>query len=209
MIFNDEMIDKLRLLIKRRLSEKRYNHTLGVEKMAICIGNTFLPQKVDELRVSALLHDVAKELTYEQQLKLLEMSDIEYTQEDLDTKPALHSISAIPLVKREYSEYVTSDILSAISNHTLGNENMSVFDEIIFISDYIEVGRTYPSCIEVREYLLESIDVKNRFDDNLKFLHTAVLMAINFTIDALNKRGEKIHSKTYLTKERFDSKIKE
>lgn len=207
MKFNDKMIDKLRLSVKNKLSDKRYIHTLGVEEMAVRIGDIFLPQKTDELRISALLHDITKELSYEQQLNLLQEGNVEYNKEDLDTKAALHSISAIPEVIKEYSEYVTPDVLSAISNHTLGKDKMSVFDEIIFISDYVESGRTYPSCIKTRDYLLNNLSAKNTYEQNLNFLHKSVLMAINFTIDSLNKRGEITHSKTYLAKAYFESVI--
>ena len=200
MIFNNEMIEKLRLSVKDKLSDKRYAHTLGVEEMAKHIGNIILPENTSELCVAAILHDIAKELTYDQQLCLLKDSNVEYTQEDLDTKPALHSISALPLIEKEYPDYVTADILSAVSNHTLGKEHMSIFDEIIFISDYSEAGRTYPSCIDVRNYLLRNIKADKDSRDNIFSLHKASLMAIDSTIDSLSRRGEKIHSRTYLTK---------
>ena len=208
MIFKDSMIDSLRLTVKNKLSEKRYIHTIGVQEMAKHIGDIILPERVDELCVAALLHDITKELAYEEQLKLLDGADIALSNEDLDTAPALHSISAIPFIRAAYTEYVTPDILSAVFNHTLGKDNMSVFDEIIFISDYIEIGRTYTSCIEVRDYLLNNISPKNSCEDNLNFLHKATLMAIEYTISSLKKRGEKIHSKTYLTKAYFESVIK-
>ena len=200
MIFKSEMIEQLRLSVKSRLSDKRYTHTLGVEEMARHLGSIILPEKVEELCVAALLHDVTKELSYEQQICLLESSDVEYTKEDLDTKPAIHSISAVPFIQKEYSEYATLDVLSAVSNHTLGKENMSVFDEIIFISDYTETGRTYPSCIDARNHLLRNIKVGKECKDNIVFLYRASLMAIDSTIDSLRRRGEKIHSRTYLTK---------
>ena len=200
MIFNNENIAKLRFSVKNKLSDKRYVHTLGVEEMARRLGSAIIPEKLQELCVAALLHDITKEFSYEEQLKLLKASGTEYTQEDLDTKPALHSISAVPYILQEYSEYTTADILSAVANHTLGKEDISVFDEIIFISDYAEAGRTYPSCIDVRNYLLKNIDVKKDYCENVICLHTSVLMAINFTIDSLKRRGEKIHSRTYLTK---------
>ena len=208
MIFNESMIGSLRLTVKNKLSEKRYIHTIGVQEMAKHIGNIILPERVDELCVAALLHDITKELTHEQQLKLLDGTDIALSNEDLDTAPALHSISAIPFIRATYPEYVTPDILSSVLNHTLGKDNMSVFDEIIFISDYIEIGRTYPSCIEVRDYLLSNINLEKSYDNNLNFLHKATLMAIEYTISSLKKRGEKIHSKTYLTKAYFESVIK-
>ena len=200
MIFDESSIVKLREAIKSRLSEKRYLHTVGVEDMARYLGAAILPERLDELRVAALLHDVAKELAYEEQLKLLKTSEIRCTEEDLQTKPALHSIAAIPVIKRDFPEYATKDILSAVANHTLGKDGMSVFDEIIYISDYAEAGRTYPACQSVRKYLLENVSPDNTYSVNVKALHVASLSSIESTIDSLTKRNEEINSKTFLTK---------
>ena len=207
MIFSSDILSILRMLIKERISDKRYIHTLGVEKIARQLGEIILPEKTDELCVAALLHDISKELSYEEQLTLLSESDIEYSDEDLSVKPALHSISAVPLVQKDFSIYATPDVLSAIANHTLGASGMSVFDEIIFISDYTEEGRTYPACKNVREYLLRNVNKSNSQDENLFALHSAVLEAIEFTIESLTKRGEKIHQKTLITKSYYKSLI--
>ena len=207
MIFSDNSISSLRNAIKQRLSEKRYLHTLGVEKLAKHLGSVLLPDKVDELSVAALLHDVAKEMTYEEHVRLLENSDVQYTDEDLKVKPALHSIAAVPLIISEFKEYATSDVCSAVTNHTVGAPNMSLFDEIIFISDYAEEGRTYRTCIEVREYLLDSIRKENSVEENINALHTASLKSIISTVDSISKRKETINSRTLTTKSYLESVI--
>ena len=207
MIFDNTAIERLRLLVKDRLSEKRYRHTLGVEKLARYLGERLLPEKVDELAVAALLHDIAKELTYDEHLELLKGSDVEFTDEDLCTKPALHSIAALPLIKREFDEYISDDVCSAIANHTLGAAGMSVFDEIIFISDYAEVGRTYHTCVEVRDYLFENVKKENSLSDNVLALHTASLNATRATVNSLAIRHEAINSKTIQTKKYLEDVI--
>ena len=200
MIFDKKSITNLRLSVKGRMSEGRYTHTLGVEELARHLGTILIPESVSELCVAALLHDIAKEIDFEEQIALLTSSKFEHTQEDIDTLPALHSISALPIIEKDFNEYATENVLSAVSNHTLGNSEMSIFDEIIFISDYAESGRTYSSCKEVREYLIQNVCLNNDYEDNVKALHTASLAAVNHTIDSLSKRGNKIHTKTFLTK---------
>ena len=207
MIFDRNMIDKLRQSVKTRLSEKRYAHTLGVEKMAAYLGTALLPDKVDELRVSALLHDIAKEISYEEQISIIADAKIICTDEDISTKPALHSIAAVPVIQSDFAEYATPDVLSAVANHTLGNNYMSLFDEIIFISDYAEPGRTYRSCCEVREYLLKHVNGDRQMADNVYALHRASLMAIESTVDSLTRRGESINSRTLLTKKYLEEEI--
>ena len=168
--------------------------------MAIYLGSVILPTKVNELRAAALLHDIAKELSYEEQVGLVNSSDVMHTEEDIQTKPALHSIAALPVIKRDFPEYATDDILSAVANHTLGNDGMSVFDEIIYIADYAEAGRTYPTCQAVRRYLLDNVIFGKSYQDNVNALHTALLLSIEHTVESLKRRNEKINSKTFLTK---------
>lgn len=205
-MFNDKALSALRFTVSKNISEKRYKHTLGVEKMARYLGEIILPDKVNELSVAALLHDIAKELSYEEHLDLV--STLDYiTKDDLETKPALHSYAAINLIKKDYPEFATYDVLSAVANHTLGNPGMSVFDEIIFISDYAEEGRTYKSCIEVNEYLVKNVTKGNGYEDNLFALHTASYKAILSTILSLSSRSEKINGRTFLTKEYFEGLI--
>lgn len=200
MTFSIDSLNRLRYEIKGRISDKRFKHTLGVEKMAKKLGEILLPDKVSELCAAALLHDVAKELTYDEHVSLLETSNVKYTQEDLRIKPALHSLAGAPLICRDYPEFATENVLSAVMNHTLGAPHMSVFDEIIFISDYAEEGRTYPVCIDVHNMLMTRLSTDKTFEDNLTILHKASLKAIESTISALSFRGEKINSKTLLTK---------
>lgn len=208
MIFDDVVLSTLRTSVRERLSDKRYLHTLGVEEMAKFLGRILVPEKLGELCAAALLHDIAKELTFDDQMAILSSSDVIYTEEDVLAKAALHSIVAVPVIKRDFPEYTTVDIISAVANHTLGKDGMSTFDEIIFVSDYSEAGRTYPSCRKVREYLLKNISADKTPDENLKVLHAASLDAVNFTIESLVSRGEQIHSRTFSTKAYLESIIR-
>ena len=208
MIFNEDKIIHLRNAVKAKLSEKRYLHTLGVEQMAKHIGAIIMPDRVDELSVAALLHDVAKELAYDEQIALTKASGLDYTEEDLLTKPALHSFAAISVIKGDFSEYATADVLSAVANHTFGNAEMSLFDEIIFISDYAEQGRTYPSCVAVREYLINNLSLENNHKYNVNVLHQASLDATNSTVSSLQERGNLINSRTLKAKSFLEGLVK-
>ena len=208
MIFDENSINSLRSAVKSMLSEKRYVHTLGVEDMARHLGMIIIPDRIDEICVAALLHDIAKEIPHDEQIALLSSSDVAYTDEDIATKAVIHSFAALPVINNTFPEFATDDVLSAVANHTLGNDNMSVIDEIIYISDYAEAGRTYQTCKEVREYLLENITADKLYEDNLCALHKALLTSVEATIVSLEKRGEKINSRTYLTKDYLQRQIK-
>ena len=207
MRFSSNDISLLRSRVKELMSDKRYLHTLGVENMARLLGEVLIPDRVDELAVAALLHDAAKEMTYEEQVALLKASDYPYDEAELQLKPALHSIAAIPLIKRDFPDFATEEVLSAVANHTLGDDGMSVFDEIIFISDYAEEGRTYPTCVAVRSFLTENVKCDNSYEDNVIYLHKASLSAIDSTIGSLQNRKEAIGERTFRTKKYLEGLI--
>ncbi len=201
MIISDEMLVRLRSSVKERMSQKRFAHTLGVERAAIRLGEYFLPERINELCAAALLHDIAKELPYEEQLKAF----LSYSDRDSysGVDAALHSFAAPAIVLESYPEFATDDILDAVYNHTLGKPDMSVFCEIIFLSDYIEDGRTYESCRKVAEQLYSDLERVSLNSERMSALHRAVVRSIDFTIDSLVKRGSTIDDSVILTKNAY------
>ncbi len=203
MIFEDRDILDLKSKIRSYMSEKRYLHTLGVEAAAERIGSVILPARVNELRVCALLHDIAKELGRGEMLNLIRAYPSNLTDEDLDTESALHSFAAPELIKRDFPEYASEDILSAVFTHTLGSEDMDVFSEIIFVSDFVEEHRQYEGCIKTARYLFSHLSRKNTISENIAVLHRATVMCIDYTEESLKKRGLKMNKRSFATREMF------
>ena len=98
-MFSEQQLDALRENIKQYMGAHRYDHTLGVEKAVIFLGSIFLPEHVSELRVAALLHDITKEMSYDDQFSLLSSEGLIISEEDKMALPALHSFSAVPFIK--------------------------------------------------------------------------------------------------------------
>ena len=63
--FDEQRLDALRGELSSLMSPKRYAHTLGVERMAVRLGQLFCPEKIPQLRAAALLHDITKEESLE------------------------------------------------------------------------------------------------------------------------------------------------
>lgn len=198
MITKDHIGD-IRRSVEARLSPKRWLHTVGVADTAIAIGKYLLPDMCDELEVAALLHDVAKELPLEEQIRLSEEFGVELTDEDLATPAAIHSFSGVAVIKRDFPFAASDNILSAVKNHTLGGPDMSVFDKIIYISDYIEPGRLNDACRSVREYLFSAMSSESA-EERLKALDRAVMMAIDNTCAYVLSQGGHVNSRTLLAK---------
>ncbi|MBQ8689985.1 MAG: bis(5'-nucleosyl)-tetraphosphatase (symmetrical) YqeK [Clostridia bacterium] len=199
-------LDRLQAAVKERLSEKRFLHTVGVKEMAILLGRACLPDDLSELGAAALLHDITKECDAEAQLYMLRELGQEATAEDMKSPAILHSYTAPYVILRDFSELATPQILSAVKKHTAGDAEMSVFDKIIFISDFIERGRSYPACIETRNFLLSSLDEGKR-EDNVRSLTLACIMAIDFTIENLKSKEKSIHPTTLMARNALASEI--
>ena len=196
--------EELILKIKPRLSGKRFEHTLGVCRTAELLAEHCLPSEKEEICFAALLHDIAKELSLEEQLSIIKAEHIELT--DADTSPVLHSYVAPYVVKRDFSKFATPKVLSAVAKHTVGDADMSVLDEIIFLADYIEDGRTYEDCVTTREFVLSSL-VCGDIASNVNVLHKACVMSMDLTCKNLAERGKIVNPRTIDAKKALLAKI--
>jgi len=206
MTFSSDDIKRLAADVEGRLSKKRYLHTEGVVKMAKKLSALCLPEQESELIVAAYLHDVTKELSVEEHKSLITKYGIALTDEDLSTEAILHSFSAYCAVKQDFSMLATPSVLSAVFNHTIGAPDMSVFDEIIFLSDYIEETRSYESAVKLRAYVLENMK-EGSISSNVKVLHKACVIAIDNTVLHLIEEKKAINTKNILTRNALLGKI--
>ncbi len=206
MIFCETDIEYLKIEVKKRMSEKRYIHTLGVLECAKELSELCAPESVSEMACAALLHDVSKELSDSAQLALLCEEGIILDEADMDSPAIFHSFTAPIVVRRDFPAYATEAILSAVRNHTIGSPDMSVTDEIIFLADFIEAGRPHPSCQALRKKVyggMHAGDIKN----NINVLHLACAESIDYTITSLNERKKVFNPKNILTRKALLAKI--
>ena len=207
MKYSENQIDVLRQKVAEGLSEKRMRHTLGVEKMAAYIGEKIMPDSLSSLRAAALLHDVSKEYSEAEHFLIIKKHNIPISDEEI-CEPALwHSITAPAVIKDDFSEFASEDILSSAYNHTLGSPDMSIFDEIILLSDYIEEGRQYSACVNLRESFIFELDSAKSYEDAVLALHKAVYISLDNNIKEFISRGKAFHSRTELTRDAFLKKI--
>lgn len=176
--FTDAEIENLRKKVKLYLSDERYAHTLGVENAVTLIADACLPHKKSALRVAALLHDIAKEIPTDEKLAVLKKID-GLTDEDLKSEKLYHAFCAPLVIKRDFPEYATKDVLSAVFNHTTGAPSMTLFDEIVFVADYVEEGRSYRECREAREKLFGAFG--DCIAENINELHKCALSELEAT----------------------------
>ncbi len=191
-------IERLRELVSKELSEKRMNHVLAVENMAFRLGNLYF--RDDEtlllLRAAALLHDVTKELSDEEQLDLLVSYSVQPLPEELASMPTIHALTAALVIPERFPEFADPRVIDAVRYHTTGREGMSTFEKIIFLADYIDDTRTYQSCTELREKFFSAKPEEMNDEERLRHLDRAALKSIDNTLSYLRVKERSIHPLT-------------
>ena len=168
-------IDALRERVKGRLSEKRFAHTVGCEKMAAALSEKYGGnEKI--VRVAALLHDITKELSLPQQLHLCEMWSIMHDYPSVNIYAVIHADTAAAVAKYEFG--FGEPVCSAVKKHTVGDTVMSVEDKIVFVADACEETRTYPEAEKVRALAFEDLD-------------EAIIYIVKRTAERLEQKGVK------------------
>jgi len=189
----EEDILSLREKIRPYLKEKRYLHTLAVEKEAEFLGNLYLPEKVMSLRAAALLHDITKKCDFEKQLQYCDEFGIIIGDYDKLSPKTFHSKTASALISRDFPEFDTEDITSGVRWHTTGHDNMTVFEAIIYLADYIEETRTFPDCVALRKYFRDGIGAG---EDKDLVLSRTMVKSFDMTIANLIEEGAPVDTDT-------------
>jgi len=136
-----------KLLAKLMLDEKRYQHTLNVEKLAAELGEIY-SLDVDKLRISALLHDILKNAPKDILLHRAGQGGIIKRIKD-KPKQTLHGFAAADYAEKEMG-ITDEDILWAVRSHTCGRSGMNDFEKVIYLADMLCEGRKF----DKRDYLL-------------------------------------------------------
>ena len=147
-------IKELRILAKKTLSKKRYEHTASVCDMAVFLAKKN-NMKLKKVKISALLHDILKEKSKHELKDIFKDFDIE---EILNKpEPLWHSFLGGIYVK-EILGIDDEEIASAITCHTTAKCNMSKLDKVIFLADMVCEGREYPGLKKLRKIVNEDLD---------------------------------------------------
>ncbi len=195
--FSEEMLSYLRESVKNEMGEKRYFHTLEVEKMAARLGEIYAPEHISMLRAAALLHDITKERTTEEHIVICENAGEIVSIGDRKAPKMFHSRTAALVIPTKYPDFNTPEIISAVRYHTTGKENMTLAEKIIYLADYIDMSRKYGDCVALREFFFD-FDFENA-DEQSKICHLndTLIMSYNLTIKGLLDENKHIAQTTF------------
>lgn len=210
----DREYERLCVKVRPYLTEKRYIHTIGCCEMALDLAARWGEDRLSVMR-AALLHDITKKLTDAEQLKLCEKYGIinKYNKSEFGT--LIHADTAAAVAKDIF--LMPDDIVRAIALHTLGNEDMTRLDKIIYLSDAIEKGRDYPGVADIREMAFRDLDkaVEMSLESTLLNIHNnggepnvQSLKALRAIKKALKEKENYINMKHLEPKELLEEIVK-
>lgn len=175
--------------LQDRLSEERYQHSLGAQKKAIELATYFQlhPEDVQKAGRAGLLHDCAKLMTPEMLLQACEQYHIEVSPEERESIQTLHPFVGAALVRTEFG-IEDEEVLNAIRYHTTGREGMSVVEKVVYIADKIEENTRNPLYTQKINALL--------YPRENTTLDSVVLYLLDSTITFLIDKRQIIHPRT-------------
>ena len=202
-----ERVDILREKIKQKMSSYRLSHTLGVEKTAKELGELYMPESIEELCIAALLHDITKELSVEEHVEILKKNGVTVTEDDIKSPKTLHAKTAEFEANESFSEFINERIAKALRYHTTGNKDMTLFDAIIYLADYIEDTRTFEDCVTLRKYFWDAEPQKMSQKAREIHLWQTVVLSLDMTVRDIESAGGYVSGETLLAREAIAKKL--
>ena len=152
-----EISQKLRKQLETELKPDRFDHTLGVAYTAANMAFLY-GADTEKALIAGYLHDCAKCMSHDEQIKICEKNNIEITEVERKNHSLLHAKVGMYLARTKYDIYDT-EILGAKRWHTTGREDMTLLEKIVYIADFIEPNRKpLENMAEIRKEAFTDID---------------------------------------------------
>lgn len=177
--------------VKNSLSEKRFKHSEGVVIRAIEYAEIYNVD-IETVKLVAIAHDIAKELSEEQEKKLMKQYNIQLDEIEKNNHNLLHAKIGAYICGDKYG--FTDDMVNAIKYHTTGRPNMSVLEKIIYLADATDATRAYEDIEDYVSIIKGSLDKGMRevskwvigyLLENNKIIHLDSLKCYNYYADKI------------------------
>ncbi len=162
------------------IDEKRLQHTMYVEREAIVLAARY-GVDAKKARLAALIHDCVK-VPGSQIVELAAKYNYDLSGEELMNPYIIHSGLGAVVAKKEYG-IEDEEILNAIRRHTLGCENMTDLDKVIYLADKVEPSRKYRRVGTLRDLAMFDLDA-------------GVIATMRHTINFTRSSGRAVHPLT-------------
>ncbi len=173
--------DQYKAIIRTRLSDYRYRHSLCVAEEAARLARLY---RGDEAKAytAGILHDIMKDTDKNAQLQIL--ADFAILLDEIEqVSPTLWHARSGEAFLRHILQVEDEELLTAVRYHTTGRAGMGLLEKVLFVADFTSADRTYEDVEEMRR--LSNVS-----------LEAAMEYGIAYTIHDLIQRERPIHPDT-------------
>lgn len=175
-------LDEAREWVRPRISEKRFDHTLGVSRVAKRIakaadGDVFLAE------LGGMLHDACKEIKAKELVEMARQFGLPLDPILEQNGHLLHGPVAAEVVKRDL-KLDHKELCDAIAEHTLGAVPMTKLSKVLFLADCLEESRPK----SYTKPIWEALDIDEKCD-----LDHAIVVASDEGLKYLIEDKKPIH----------------
>lgn len=161
--------------IKSKLSDKRYNHSMQVAKQAKMLAEKYGADG-EKAYLAGLLHDIMKEINYEDILKYCDERGIKLTELERSTYKILHGIAGADYI-RQNCNINDVDIINSVRYHVTARAGMTLLEKIIYLADFTSSDRDFDGVDNLRNAVQININI-------------GMLAALSFSIKELLDKGD-------------------
>ena len=174
-------VEEYKELLKKRLNEKRFYHSLCVADEAVRLAKKYGGNQ-EKSYIAGLLHDVMKNAPAEEHLQLFSEFDIILSNVESNAEKLWHAMSGALFLEHRL-QIKDREILEAVRYHTTARAGMTQLDKIIYLADFTSADRDY-----------DDIDVIRGIAENS--MEDAIRYALAYSIKDLVERNKPIHPDT-------------
>lgn len=164
--------DDVKNLLEKRLSKKRYTHSLNVADEAYKLAEEY-GENPEKAYFAGLVHDICKEEEPEELKRLILKCDT-ITNIELSSKSLWHGPAGSCYIQEQLG-IKDKDIINAVRFHTIGRAGMTRLEEIVYLADLISKDRDYKDVDKMRKLAWSDFD-------------RAMLEAVCFSITSVVKK---------------------
>lgn len=168
-------------LLEKRLTPKRYNHSLCVANEAVRLAEKY-GCDTEKAYLAGLLHDVTKNASPNEHLHIFDEFGIILSDVEKNAEKLWHAISGAAFVEHKLN-ICDSEIITAIRYHTTARKNMSLLEKVLYLADFTSADRDYDDLDIMRQKVDVSIPV-------------ALEYALSYTINDLVSQKRPLHLDT-------------
>ncbi len=174
-------IDEYKKLLERRLTEKRYHHSICVANEALRLAEKYGVDK-EKAYIAGLLHDITKNASKEEHLHIFESFGIMLNSIEKNAEKLWHAISGAAYIQNILG-INDIEIINAIRYHTTARSGMTPLDKIIYLADFTSSDRDY-----------DDVDIMRKLVD--ESMQKALCYALSYSIKDLISNGKALHLDT-------------